>query len=134
MKHTEEEMEMGNKTDRPDPTPRMTYEEWMAEGQKRFGTDFETWRFVCPICGNVASVADFRLFKDRGATPDSATNQCIGRFDGSTNRAFGSSLKERGKPCDYALFGLFRLPGVIIAMPDGKERMAFAFGAEQVTA
>ena len=112
----------------PDPTPRMTYDEWMAEGQKRFGDDFDKWGFVCPVCTNVARIADFRPFKDQGATPDTAANQCIGRFNGSKFKAFGSGgAKERGKPCDYALFGLFRLPGVIIAMPDGKERMAFAF-------
>jgi hypothetical protein len=105
----------------------MTYDEWMAEGQKRFGTDYDKWRFVCPICQNEAAIVDFRPFKDQGATPDTAANQCIGRFNGSRHKAFGT-LKEKGKPCDYALFGLFRLPGVIITMPDGKERMAFAFG------
>lgn len=109
------------------PTPRMTHEAWLAEGRKRFGTDYDKWRFVCPICNHVAAIGDFRPFKDQGATPDSATNQCIGRFDGSTRKAFSSS-KERGEGrCDYALFGLFRFPGVIIAMPDGKEQMAFAF-------
>jgi hypothetical protein len=115
------------KTSKPiTPTPKMTYGEWMAEGKKLFGDNFDNWRFVCPICGNVAAIADFKPFKDQGATPDTAANECIGRFIGSKYKAFGTS-KEVGKPCDYALFGLFRLPGVLIAMPDGKERMAFAF-------
>jgi hypothetical protein len=74
----------------------------------------------------VAKIGDFRAFKDQGATPDSAAQQCIGRFNGSKFKAFGSKA-ERGQPCDYALFGLFRFPGVVIDMPDGKERMAFAF-------
>ncbi len=114
-------------TTRPDTTPVMTHDAWLAEGTRRFGENFDDWKFICPICGNIAAVADFKPFKDVGATPDSATNQCIGRFNGSPYRAFGNSLKERGKPCDYALFGLFRLPGVIVKAADGKEIMAFAF-------
>jgi hypothetical protein len=112
----------------PAPVPRMTYDAWLAEGQRRFGADFYGWRFVCPICSNVAAVGDFKPFKDQGATPDTATVECIGRYCGTKFKAFGSGgAKERGKPCDYAMFGLFHIAGVIIAMPNGKERMAFAF-------
>jgi hypothetical protein len=105
-------------------TPVMTHAEWEAEGKKRFGEDFMKWKFVCPVCKNVAAVEDYKPFKDKGATPDSATCQCIGRFTGAKYKAFGN---PRGKPCDYALFGLFRLPGVIVKFPDGKEKMSFAF-------
>lgn len=110
------------------PTPIMTYEEWMAEGKKRFGSEFIDWKFVCPICGNVAALRDFKKFKDQGATPNSATQECIGRYlpKEQCHRAFGSSTKERGRPCDYALYGLFRIPGVIVKQ-DGKETMSFAF-------
>ena len=110
----------------PETTPTMAYEEWMAEGRRRFGNAFKDWKFVCPICGNVAAVEDYRPFKDQGANPDSATKECIGRYNGSKYRAFGTS-GERGKPCDYALYGLFRLPGVIIKMDDGEDVMSFAF-------
>ena len=109
-----------------DPTPKMTYDEWMAEGKKRFGDDFTEWRFVCPICGNVAAVGDFKPYKHQGATSDTATEQCFGRFTGTLHKAFATRA-ELGRPCDYALFGLFRLPGVIVVMPEGDERMAFAF-------
>lgn len=115
-----------------DPTPRMPYDEWFAEGERRFGKELMQWKFVCPICGNVAAINDYRPYKDQGADTDSATNQCIGRFVGTPYKAFGASAKERGKPCDYALFGLFKLPGVIVLMPDGKERLSFAFA--EVTA
>lgn len=117
-------------TARPDPTPKMTHEEWMAEGRRRFGDDVYTWKFVCPICKNVASVGDFQQYSSKGATPDSATQVCIGRYNGSKFVAFPGEGQKQGQPCDYALFGLFRLPGVIVTgspYADGKDRMSFAF-------
>ena len=112
----------------PDTTPVMTHAEWLAEGKRRFGEEYSDWRFVCPICKNVAAVGDFKPYKDRGASPSSAVQECIGRYlpKDESHKAFGTS-KERGKPCDYALYGLFRLPGVVIKFDDGKESMAFAF-------
>ena len=82
----------------PAPTPRMTLEEWNAEGIRRFGENQFLWQFVCPMCGNVQSAHDFRAYKDRAKSP-----------------------------CDYALFGLIRIPGVIVIHPDGHEQLAFAF-------
>jgi hypothetical protein len=111
-------------------TPTMTHEEWMTEGKRRFGENFDDWKFVCPVCKHVASVGDFRKHKDNGATPDSATRQCIGRYDGSKGTAFGEKRFKNGGPCDYALYGLFRLPGVIVTgspYADGKQMMSFAF-------
>lgn len=110
----------------PDNTPQMTYAEWEEEGKRRFGEDIFKWKFQCPICKNVATVEDYKPFKDQGATPDSATCQCIGRFTGAKRKAFGDPVTP-GQPCDYALFGLFRLPGVIITFPDGHKKMSFAF-------
>jgi hypothetical protein len=122
------EITTGNHTTKlPDTTPIMTHAEWEAEGKRRFGPDCFNWKFKCPICGNVAAVSDFHQYKDIGATPNSAVEVCIGRYTRSKFKAFGSSTAERGAPCDYALFGLFRLPGVIVLMPDGEKRMAFAF-------
>lgn len=115
----------------PDTTPQMTHAEWEAEGKRRFGEDIFKWKFQCPICKNVAAIEDYKAFKDQGATPDSATCQCIGRFTGAKRKAFGDRKSPpssaTGQPCDYALFGLFRLPGVIITFPDGKKKMSFAF-------
>lgn len=47
----------------------MTRDEWSAEGRKRFGDDQMQWRFVCPACGHVASVQDY---KDAGAPVNNA--------------------------------------------------------------
>jgi hypothetical protein len=113
---------------RPDPPavpmsemPRMTVEEWRAEAIRRFGS-FEKTRFVCPACGHVASVEDFKKYKDLGAQPDSAAQKCIGRYDQAVT------------DCDWAAFGLFGTlnGGVKVILEDGKEVNAFDF-AEATT-
>ena len=48
---------------------RYTFEEWNAEGARRFGADQMKWRFVCPACGHVAAVQDW---KDAGAPVEAA--------------------------------------------------------------
>lgn len=111
----------------PDSTPTMTHKQWTAEGKRRFGENIAKWRFVCPICGNVAAVEDYRQFEAQGATAESATEECIGRYTGSGRRAFGAA-EDNVRPCDYAVYGLFRIPGVVVEMAGGQKRMAFAFG------
>jgi hypothetical protein len=97
----------------------MTHEEWLAEGRRRFGDDIMRWRFVCPSCGHVASVQDW---KNAGATEGEVAFSCVGRRTGGS-AAFG----ERGKgPCNYAGGGLFRINPVSI-VKDGQEHDRFAF-------
>ena len=103
----------------------MSHEEWLAEGKALFGEDFTKWRFECPCCHNVASVEDYRKFKDAGATMDSATSECIGRYTGGS-KAFGDGPTIA--PCDYAGYGLFRLSPLHVTKPDGKISHCFAFG------
>lgn len=98
-------------------------DEWIGEGKRRFG-DFYNFRFVCPICGNIAAVSEYEPFKDKGATPNSATCECIGRYVGA-GPAFGDKISH--KPCDYAGYGLFRLSPIRVKMEDGKEIHSFAF-------
>jgi hypothetical protein len=126
------EIKEGNQTTTmPVTTPQMSYAEWIAAGKQRFGEDMMKWSFVCPICGHVARVEDFMQYEDRGATPDSATQECIGRYDGSKGTAFGEIRHKLGGPCDYALYGLFRIPGVVVTgspyAKNGKPMLAFAF-------
>lgn len=97
-------------------------EEWLLEGERRFGPNSLEWRFVCPVCGNVQTPNDFKPYKDKGATPTSATSECIGRYTGA------SDFQEKGKgPCNYAGYGLFRLSPVRIIQADGDETHSFAF-------
>ena len=98
----------------------MTHAEWKAEGAKRFGTDPSKWKFVCPVCGHVASVQDW---KDVGAF-ECAGFSCIGRHMQKCRKAFG----EKGPgPCDYAGGGLFKLNPVEVKLEDGDVLHAFAF-------
>lgn len=99
---------------------KMAHQDWLAEGRRRFGDDFDNWRFVCPLCKHVASVGEFRAY--RRAKPESATSECIGRYQGGRS-AFGT---EGTGPCDYAGYGLFRCSPIRIAV-EGKERHCFAF-------
>lgn len=63
--------------------------EWLAEGERRFGADRLKWRFVCPSCGHIQAVEDFRPFKSKGATAETAYFNCIGRYSGAKRDAFG---------------------------------------------
>ena len=109
---------------------RLTHEEWKAEGTALFGPDFMQWRFVCPICKNVASVEQFRNHKDQGATPDCAPQNCIGRYMPKEERGGFSSDKSNPKvkkPCDYAAYGFFKLAPVEVEFSDGSVCGVFAF-------
>jgi hypothetical protein len=93
---------------------------WRAEAVKRFGPDPMGWRFVCPVCKYVASVADW---KTAGASEGEVAFSCVGRHLGG-RRAF----EERGKgPCDYTGGGLFRLNPQPVTAEDGTTHNLFDF-------
>lgn len=102
----------------------LSYEDWLAEGKALFGENFEDWEFVCPSCGHVQKVSDFRQFAKRGASPDTARFNCIGRYDGHLdNDAFVSGQQ----PCNYTSGGLICITPVSVILPDGKKRVSFEF-------
>ncbi len=104
---------------------KMTHAEWKAEGQRRFGIDPRAWRFVCPSCGHVASVQDW---KDAGAPDGAVAFSCLGRYTGDNKAAADKAFKHAGGPCNYTGGGLFRLNPVEVDFEDGTEPMqAFAF-------
>lgn len=99
---------------------RMTAAEWNVEGTRRFGPDQMKWKFVCPVCGHVASIEDW---KKVGASIREAAFSCIGRHIEGSRPAFE---KEGKGPCTYAGGGLFRLNPVEVV--DGKKvHQMFAF-------
>lgn len=105
---------------------------WMAEGEKRFGPDISNWRFVCPACKHVQSVADFKPYKEKGAEADDARFNCIGRFSGANpNAGLSGTGKEKG-PCNYTSGGLFDLRPVVVKTSDGPIR-TFAFAEPEAT-
>jgi hypothetical protein len=95
----------------------LTKEEWIREGREKFGNDQMQWRFVCPVCGHVASVQDYL---DAKAPEGMIAFSCIGRLLGAAREAFGG--KGTG-PCNYAGGGLFRLNPCIV---DGVGYFEFA--------
>ena len=104
---------------------RMTKEEWLAKGKELFGDDMFQWKFICPNCGHVQSIEDFRQYKDKGANPNSAYQSCIGRYmDGEVG-----TLGDKKSPCNYAASGLIMLAPIIVVDGDS-ETHAFAFAAE----
>lgn len=105
--------------------PKYTLAEWRAKAAELFGEDWMKWKFVCPVCGHIASVQDW---KDAGAPVQSAAFSCVGRWAGAS--AAVAKAKEsavgpngiRGKgPCNYAGGGLFKLNPVTVVDPDGVE-------------
>src|SRR4051794_1838358 len=108
---------------------RFTVEEWLAEGERRFGTDRMNWRFVCPSCGHVQAVEGFVRFKSEGAAASSAYFNCIGRYGGPAREAFG---EKDGGPCNYTSGGLFKISPVEV-VADGTIVRVFDFADPVVT-
>lgn len=99
----------------------MTFQEWHDKGVKLFGEDKAKWAFVCPSCGHVATVQDYR---DAGAPTGAVAYSCVGRWKGPRSNAFHGSGSG---PCNYAGGGLIRLNPVEV---DGEFYFDFAPGKE----
>ena len=79
-----------------------TYAEWKAEGTRRFGPDQSRWRFVCPVCRHVASVADYLV---AGARMSQIGIACVGHWTGGTGH-MGQPVPDQ--PCNFAGDGLLQ--------------------------
>jgi hypothetical protein len=97
----------------------MTIDEWKQEAIRRFGTDPNRWRFVCPSCGHVASIQDW---KDAGASEGEAAFSCIGRHISKS-----ADIGGKPGPCNYAGGGLFQLNPITITHADGHTSNVFDF-------
>ena len=108
---------------------RINVNDWLAEARELFGDNVDDWKFVCPMCGNIQSVADFRKLHDEGhkTNPEDAYFNCIGRYIGGRS-AFLEDKKE-GPPCDYTLGGLFCMAKTFVNK-DGKDHPVFEFYRE----
>lgn len=86
----------------------------------RLQSESAGYRFVCPMCGNVATPQEF---KAAGADPERAARECIGRTMDPMPKP-----KKGKKPCDWAAFGLFGNlgRGLLVKMPNGKTVQTFA--------
>jgi hypothetical protein len=109
-------------------TTYASIEAWEAEGKRRFGNDYMEWKFVCPMCGHVASVADFKAAG--AADPNCAYTECLGRYHGKGSPQAGDS-----SGCNWAAYGLFGIPrgGCYVLQPDGTKAHIFDFAPEEKT-
>lgn len=99
-----------------------TLQEWLEEGNQRFGNDFANWKFKCPACGHVASGQDF---KELNADLNDMYKICIGRANGKGT----SNGKDEGHGCNWAAFGLLGNlgEGRTIITKENKEIQVFDF-------
>lgn len=102
-------MQTSNEEKKSGSTTYATQEEWEAEGTRLFGEDMTHWRFRCPRCGIVMSVARVRNEPER--------------FDREALRMRGYALEQEcigrylpGIGCDWAAYGLFH--GPVFVGPD----------------
>ena len=98
----------------------ITREEWERKGEELFGANKVDWRFKCPACGHVASVAiareKYQDVRGKGWRPES---ECIGRYTDAVL-------------CDWAAYGLFRGP-VFVETTETRSIAVFDFDGEPFT-
>jgi hypothetical protein len=88
---------------------------WRQEAIRRFGKDPLQWKFACPSCGHIASVADWQAV---GASEGEVAFSCVGR-----HMEKPAQMGERPGPCNYAGGGLIRINPVEILDGDKKHHM-----------
>ena len=94
-------------------------EAWEAEGRRRFGNDFMKWRFVCPMCGHIASVEEFKAVG--ASSPNDAFQCCLGRFTGK-----GAPKEGDSSGCNWTVNGLFKVGGASV-VHNGNEILIFDY-------
>ena len=110
----------------PDSMKMVPYDEWIQEGERRFGKDQKQWGFKCCNCGHVQCMADFEALSSYTGRPETVVFfSCIGRWSGGKGE-LGNGLS----PCNYTLGGLFKIHKLTVVYPDGEREAVFEF-AEQ---
>ncbi len=103
------------------------HDAWLAEGARCFGGQVLAWRFVCPSCGYICTIADW---KEHGAPEAEIAFVCLGTRKGAAHYA---TLRHQGGPCHYRGDGLFRLNPVRVLFEDGTQRDLFEFAPAPLT-
>lgn len=78
-------------------------DKWLSILKEQFGEDPLNWKFVCPSCGHIQSLADF---KEIGVEPQNAYINCIGRY------------KKDAGGCDWSINGLFSINKTTVISED----------------
>lgn len=96
----------------------MTEAEWHELGVRLFGPELIKWRFKCPSCKLVMSIA-----KLRAELSDDVRKRLRGKFQIETE-CIGRYVLDRG--CDWAAYGLFSGP-FFVTRPSGERSPCFGF-------
>lgn len=101
----------------------MTRDELLELARQRFGNNPEDIAYVCPRCGDVATIGEFQKL----AAGSRAGSECIGRLLGALQgpRRPGRDGVVRGvagRGCNWTAYGLFPGPWTIIVPPDIRVR------------
>ncbi len=113
----------------------MKHQAWLDKAKRLYGENAGDWKFKCPVCETVQTANDF--VKAGASKEDASTsiaNECIGRWLPNKQKAFGDRKKDKfskGKPCNYAGYGLLQLNPVIVEFEDGTTRNAFDFADDE---
>ena len=104
---------------------RYTQKQWLQKGTELFGDDYLNWKFVCPACGKVSSIKDFKEYTEG---LDAAFLNCIGRHNGKGKMPNTDGYQEK-YGCNWTAGGLFKtlLKGHVVIFEDGKEIDVFPF-------
>jgi len=98
---------------------KINYKDWLLEAEVKFGKETKNWKFICPACGYITSVEDW---KNAGATEGEYAFSCIGR-----NIDMSKNMGTKPGPCNYAGGGLIRMNPVHVYLKDGHIRETFEF-------
>lgn len=107
--------------------------DWLAEGERLFGTDKKQWKWECINCGHVQSIADFLELKKLGiikAEEDVGRivyYSCIGRFDTRIPEEDVGTIGDKKSPCNYTLGGLFNFAETYVIGESGERVPVFDF-------
>lgn len=94
----------------------ITLDEFLAKAKAAFGENQDNWKFRCPSCGHVSSVADWKRV---GAKEPDVGYNCVGRYEGDRKLMAANAFKKAGGPCNYTGGGLFKLNPMHVKFPDG---------------
>lgn len=81
----------------------------------------DTWKFVCPSCGFVATKKDWEAL---GAPEGAIGFACVGRWIDGSRPAFDGPGPG---PCTYTGGGLFQYNPIKVTGPDGESTTFFDF-------
>jgi len=113
--------------------------DWLAEGERLFGPDKKLWKFICPNCGHIQSIADFLELRNLKIVPsdfnpgDVVYYSCIGRWDTRIPVKDIGTVFDKKSPCNYTNGGLFCFAKRFIVDDgnDGKKVPVFDFAREE---